>query len=141
MNVRFLNIIGLLSCWLFLIGNITFDILEHLQAGFYAKQAAMMDKAIGLLNEQPIATKDYSNWYFIPQAIMIMCLLIMCNDFTKKEVKKIRVQWYFFTLLSVSNVVKNIVLNPINFAVNEYIVLAICITITFLKHRKNEKLA
>lgn len=125
MNTRFLNIIGLLSCWCFLIGNIIFDMLEAKQSHLYV--------------EQPLEIKDYSSWYFIPQALMIMCLLIICNDFAKKEVKKIRMQWYFFTLLSVSNVVKNIVLNPINFAINEYIILAVCILITFLKHRKNEK--
>lgn len=126
MNVRFLNTIGLLSCWLFLIGNIIFDWLEKGQAHLYV--------------EQPVGVKDYSGWYFAPQSFMIMCLMVVCNDFAQKESRIIKKQWFFFTLLSVSNFAKNLVLIPIDFAVNEYFMLGICVAITLYKFRKkNEK--
>ena len=121
MNTRFLNTIALLSCWAFLVCNIIYDLLEKSQAHLYIDMPNI---------------KDYTGWYFIPQSVMILVLIILGKDAAVKEPKHIQSQWFFFFALALSNVLKNCLFNPLEFRLNEYWYLALCLLLTLYKHFK-----
>lgn len=115
-----INIIALASCWMYLIGNIIYDMLESRQEYLRCEDA----------------TVDYSSFYFLPQSIMIAVLVYVCRHQATGMDKKVRSNWNFFWYLSLSQVVKNGLFYPIHFAVNDYFYLITCLAITFIRHEK-----
>lgn len=117
-NIVVLNTVALISCWLYLAGNIVYDILESKQEYLRCEDA----------------TVDYSSFYFFPQSIMIAVLIYVCRRQVHEASKNIKSNWNFFWYLSLSQVVKNGLFYPIHFAINDYFYLITCLAITFIKH-------
>lgn len=109
MNTRFLHICGLVSCALFLIGNIAFDILD-----------------------KPESPADY-RIYYIPLSLMVFILILMAKDYAKKESKAVFILWWFFFWLSIGQIVKFIIFNPFIQMVSDYLFLGLASIGTIIK--------
>jgi len=123
MNPNFKNIVALVTCWIFLAGNIAYDLFD--------KNIIHCDDSLA---------KDYSYWYFAPQSIMVFALIWVGKDLAERQRRRIKAQWFFFYVLALGDVVKNILFNPVNFSVAEYWYFIVAVSVTLMKfyHHKSK---
>ncbi len=105
-----MNKFALISCLCFLVGNITFDILDT-----------------------PEHPADY-RIYYLPLSIMIFALILVAR---KSTVGTMRTIWSFFMWLAVGQVVKFLITNPFIQMISDYLFLAIVTIGTLYKLAKN----
>lgn len=103
MNIRFLNMLGLSGCLMFLIGNITYDILDT-----------------------PESPADYRIFY-IPFSFMTFSLLTLAKDYAKKQTHTLFVLWWGFWWLSIGQCIKFLFFNPFLQMISDYGFLAFVI--------------
>lgn len=118
MRLSFYHKLAQLSCLSYLIGNIVYDNLDT-----------------------PDSPAN-PNWYFMPLMVMISALLLLCLQSSKEKtaVQSFFTQrvWIFFFVLSLSQIVKNFLYNPLITTVNDYGFLVVALIFSFahfLKHR------
>lgn len=111
---RCLNIFALVSCLLFLIGNVYYDQFDT--------------------PESPV---DYRVFY-IPLALMVFSLILLAKEYAKLQGKVIQVCWGLFFWLSVGWLIKFCLFNPFLKTINDYVYLGMIIIygITELKKKK-----
>lgn len=123
MNPRVVSALGLLSCTAFLIGNIWYDLADN----------PTMD-----CPQDPGAANP--NIFFMPLFFMVAILVWGCYQSFKTLGKYHRFVWFFYLVLSISQVIKNF-FTPTIQTWNDYvffIVAIINLIYNLIKYRKVE---
>lgn len=97
MNLRFLNIIALLGCASYLLGNVAYSLLDN-----------------------PIGSAS-PYLFYIPMAFLMVALIWLAWEYSKKQTPVIRELWMFFLVLSVGQLIKFAISNPFVEAYNDYV--------------------
>lgn len=103
MNQRFLNILALLGCLSFLVGNIAYDWLDT-----------------------PDSPAN-PNIFYLPFSVMVFSLILLCYDYAKKQNKIIGIFWWFFLWMSIGQLVKFILFNPFHQLISDYAFLTLAL--------------
>jgi len=74
--------------------------------------------------------------YYKPLAVMIFCSLFLIKEYAIKQGRFIYVSHWFFFILSITNVVKELFFKPMQFSVNDYIFPFIAFAIAYFKFKK-----
>lgn len=119
-----ISIIGLLFCWLFLAGNITYDLLDNPNPNLvYPEDLGLADARI----------------YFVPLFLLVN-VLILGSYYNYKGIGKWHeVQWLIFFLLSTNQTVKNIFFDATVRTVNDYVFLGLILIYLFYQIIKRKK--
>ena len=106
MNKKILHIIGLVSCFSYLGGNIVYDLLDT--------------------PEHPANPSIF----YIPLGVMIFSLILIIWEYAKNQSSLIHDLWLSFLMLSISQLIKFTIFNPYVRTVNDYALLVVVIIFT-----------
>lgn len=110
MNRNLLNIVCLSSLGLYLLGNIAYDLTN--------KPTIEQLPDPGLANPYLV---------YIPMAIFLYFMTLFGKDYTKNQLPKFHIWWWFFNILSISQCVKIILFNPFVQTINDYFFMILAI--------------
>lgn len=71
--------------------------------------------------------------YYVPLGIMTFCLVLLAYEHSKKESPIIKILWWFFLVMAMSQLVKLSVTNPQIYSISEYSFLTIALVGVVIK--------
>lgn len=77
--------------------------------------------------------------YFKPLAVMVMLLLLLAKHYAVKQGAFIYAATWFFFILSVSNVIKELFFDPLQVTVNDFVFAGLALLVAYYKFKNHSQ--